>query len=88
MVEFTPEIATLEPAAFVREYLEALGAESSLPARGSASAGERRRSRHDPEPGLGARAVPIVDGVSSTQIRTLVWTSVTSTWRARPERNQ
>ena len=72
VVEFTPEIATLEPAAFVREYLEALGAEVVVAGEGfrfgRLSGGDLDTIR---SLGLAARAVPIIDGVSSTHIRTL-----------------
>jgi riboflavin kinase/FMN adenylyltransferase len=72
VVEFTPEIATLEPDAFVREYLETLGAEVVVAGEGFRFG---RLSRGDLDTirafGLAARAVPIVDGVSSTHIRTL-----------------
>ncbi len=72
VVEFTPEIATLEPAAFVREYLETLGAEIVVAGEGfrfgRLSGGDLDTIR---SLGLAARAVPIIDGVSSTQIRTL-----------------
>jgi riboflavin kinase/FMN adenylyltransferase len=72
VVEFTPEIATLEPAAFVREYLEALGAAVVVAGEGfrfgRLSGGDLDTIR---SLGLAARAVPIIDGVSSTRIRTL-----------------
>ena len=41
MVEFTPELAELEPEEFARSYLEAIGAESSSRGAASASAGGR-----------------------------------------------
>jgi riboflavin kinase/FMN adenylyltransferase len=72
VVEFTPEIATLEPAAFVREYLEPLGADIVVAGEGfrfgRLSGGDLDTIR---ELGIAAQAVPIVDGVSSTRIRTL-----------------
>jgi len=72
VVQFTPEIATLEPAAFVQEYLEALGAEVVVAGEGfrfgRLSGGDLGTIR---SLGLDARAVPIIDGVSSTRIRTL-----------------
>jgi riboflavin kinase / FMN adenylyltransferase len=75
VVEFTPEVATLEPAAFVREYLAALGAEIVLAGEGfrfgRLSGGDLHTVR---ELGIAAQAVPILDGVSSTRIRTLVQT--------------
>jgi riboflavin kinase / FMN adenylyltransferase len=70
VVEFTPEIATLEPAAFVREYLAALGAEIVVAGEGfrfgRLSGGGLDTIR---ELGIAAQAVPILDGVSSTRIR-------------------
>ena len=72
VVEFTPEVATLEPAAFVDEYLEALGAEIVVAGEGFRFG---RLSRGDldtiRELGIAAQAVPILEGVSSTRIRTL-----------------
>src|SRR5205823_12949380 len=73
VVEFTPELASLEPDAFAREYLQAIGAEVVV-----AGAGFRfgRRRAGDlallERLGLEARPVPIVKGVSSTRIRCLV----------------
>ena len=72
VVEFTPEIATLEPAAFVREYLAPLGADIVVAGEGfrfgRLSGGDLDTIR---DLGIAAQAVPIVDGVSSTRIRTL-----------------
>jgi riboflavin kinase / FMN adenylyltransferase len=72
VVEFTPEIATLEPAVFVREYLEALGAEVVVAGEGfrfgRLSGGDLNTIR---SLGIAAEAVPILEGVSSTRIRTL-----------------
>ena len=72
VVEFTPEIATLEPAAFVGEYLEALGAEMVVAGEGfrfgRLSGGDLDTIR---QLGIAAQAVPILDGVSSTRIRSL-----------------
>ena len=72
VVEFTPEIATLEPAAFVGEYLEALGAEIVVAGEGfrfgRLSGGDLDTIR---QLGIAAEAVPILDGVSSTRIRSL-----------------
>ena len=68
VVEFTPEVATLEPAAFVREYLAALGAEIVVAGEGfrfgRLSGGDLETIRE--ELGIAAQAVPILDGVSST----------------------
>ena len=72
VVEFTPEIATLEPAAFVGEYLKALGAEIVVAGEGfrfgRLSGGDLDTIR---QLGIAAEAVPILDGVSSTRIRSL-----------------
>jgi len=72
VVEFTPEVAMLEPAAFVDEYLAALGAEIVVAGEGFRFG---RLSRGDlgtiRELGIAAEAVPIIDGVSSTRIRSL-----------------
>jgi riboflavin kinase/FMN adenylyltransferase len=72
VVEFTPEVASLEPAAFVREYLAALGAEIVVAGEGfrfgRLSHGDLGTIR---ELGIAAQAVPILAGVSSTRIRTL-----------------
>jgi riboflavin kinase/FMN adenylyltransferase len=72
VVEFTPEVAALEPAAFVAEYLVALGAESVAAGEGFRFG---RRSQGDLDTigdlGIAAQAVPILEGVSSTRIRTL-----------------
>jgi riboflavin kinase/FMN adenylyltransferase len=72
VVEFTPEIATLEPAAFVGEYLETLGAELVVAGEGfrfgRLSGGDLDTIR---QLGIAAQAVPILDRVSSTRIRSL-----------------
>jgi riboflavin kinase / FMN adenylyltransferase len=72
VVEFTPEVASLEPAAFVREYLAALGAETVVAGEGfrfgRLNHGDLDTIR---ELGVAAQAVPILEGVSSTRIRTL-----------------
>jgi riboflavin kinase/FMN adenylyltransferase len=73
VVEFTQELAALEAEEFVREYLEPIGAEAVVAgptfrfgrgARGDLELLERL--------GLDARPVPLVEGISSTQIRQLV----------------
>jgi riboflavin kinase/FMN adenylyltransferase len=72
VVEFTPEVADLDPERFAREYLLAIGAEIVL-----AGAGFRfgRQRAGDLELlrslGLECRQVPLVEGVSSTRIRQL-----------------
>ena len=73
VVEFTTELGALDPEEFARAYLLAIGAEVVV-----AGAGFRfgRRRGGDlallERLGLDARAVPIVEGISSTRIRTLV----------------
>jgi riboflavin kinase / FMN adenylyltransferase len=72
VVEFTPEIAALEPDAFAHRYLAEIGAEVVV-----AGAGFRfgRRRAGDLELlrrlGFDVRTVPLVEGVSSTRIRQL-----------------
>jgi riboflavin kinase / FMN adenylyltransferase len=72
VVEFTPEIAALEPDEFARRYLAEIGAEVVV-----AGAGFRfgRRRAGDPELlrelCFDVRTVPLVEGVSSTRIRQL-----------------
>jgi len=73
VVEFTPEVAALEPEEFAHSYLAAIGTEVVV-------AGEEfrfgRARRGDlallERLGLRTRIAPFVDGVSSTQIRRLV----------------
>ena len=73
VVPFTPELAALEPEAFARDYLSAIGAE--VVAAGADFRFGRKRSG-DLELlralGFDVRAVPLVEGVSSTRIRQLV----------------
>ena len=73
LVEFTPEVAALEPETFAREYLLATGAEVVVAGAGfrfgRGRAGDLDLLRRL---GLDARAVPIVEGISSTRIRQLV----------------
>jgi riboflavin kinase/FMN adenylyltransferase len=70
VVGFTPEIAALEPEAFAREYLLALGAEIVVAGSGfrfgRARGGDLALLR---SLGLDAREVPLVEGVSSSLIR-------------------
>ena len=72
VVEFTPEVAGLEPEVFARDYLLALGAELVVAGEGfrfgRGRAGDLALLR---ELGLEARQVPLVAGVSSTRIREL-----------------
>jgi riboflavin kinase / FMN adenylyltransferase len=72
VVEFTPEVAALEPEEFARQYLLAIGAEVVVAGAGFRFGHGRRgdlellRSLD-----LDARQVPLVEGVSSTRIRQL-----------------
>jgi riboflavin kinase/FMN adenylyltransferase len=72
VVEFTPEIASLEPEAFLETYVLGIGAEV-LCAGESFRFGQGRRGdlALGEVLGLETRVVPIVPGVSSTQIRQL-----------------
>ena len=72
VVEFTPEIAQLEPRAFAAEYLLGIGARIVVAGAGF-HFGQRREGDLDTLRGLGidARDVPLVEGVSSTLIRKL-----------------
>jgi riboflavin kinase/FMN adenylyltransferase len=73
VVEFTPAVAELAPEEFARSYLQAVGAELVV-------AGDRFRfGRHRSGDlallerlGLAVRVVPVVEGVSSTEIRRLL----------------
>ena len=72
VVDFTPEIASLDPETFAREYLLALGTETVVAGEGfrfgRGRAGDLELCR---SLGLDAREVPIVEGVSSSLIRRL-----------------
>lgn len=73
VVEFTPELAALEPDAFARSYLEPIGAE--LVVAGASfhfGAGRSGDLALLESLGLRTRVVPLVPGVSSTEIRRLV----------------
>jgi riboflavin kinase / FMN adenylyltransferase len=75
VVEFTPEVAALEPEEFAHSYLAAIGAE--LVVAGRAFRFGRARSGDLPlleRLGLQTRVAPFVEGVSSTRIRQLVGT--------------
>jgi riboflavin kinase / FMN adenylyltransferase len=73
VVPFTPELAALEPAEFVRRYLEPLGCEVVVAGTGFRF-GHGRSGDLDLIRSLGyeVREVPLVKGVSSSQIRSLV----------------
>ena len=72
VVEFSPEIAGLEPEEFARQYLLAIGAQVVVAGTGFRF-GKRRAGDLELLRGLGldARQVPLVEGVSSTRIRQL-----------------
>lgn len=72
VVEFSPEIAGLEPQEFARQYLLAIGAQVVVAGTGFRF-GKRRAGDLELLRGLGldARQVPLVEGVSSTRIRQL-----------------
>jgi riboflavin kinase/FMN adenylyltransferase len=72
VVEFTPELARLEPDEFAEEYLRRIGAETILAGAdfrfGRERSGDLELLRRL---GFGVRPVSIVEGVSSSQIRQL-----------------
>ena len=72
VAEFTPELAALPPEAFAREYLAAIGAGVVVAGTGFRF-GRQRAGDLDLLRAIGfdAREVPLVDGISSTQIRQL-----------------
>jgi riboflavin kinase / FMN adenylyltransferase len=73
VVEFSPQLAALEPETFAREYLQAIGAER-VAAGESFRFGRGRRGDLALLAGLGIETivVPSVEGVSSTEIRRLI----------------
>lgn len=73
VVEFTLELQHLEPEEFAREVLEGIGARVVLAGEGFRF-GHRRRGDLDLLAGLGfdVRPVPLVPGVSSSEIRDLL----------------
>ena len=72
VVEFTPELASLSPEEFARDYLAAIGAEVVVAGTGFRF-GRGRSGDVELLSTLGfdARQVPLVEGVSSTRIRQL-----------------
>jgi riboflavin kinase/FMN adenylyltransferase len=72
VVEFTPATAQLAPEEFARDYLAAIGARVVVAGEGFRF-GRKRAGDLDVLRALGidARDVPIVEGVSSTEIRQL-----------------
>ena len=73
VVEFTPEVAKLEPETFARSYLRAIGAELVI-AGASFRFGVGRRGDLGllESLGLSTEVVPLLEGVSSTAIRRLL----------------
>jgi riboflavin kinase / FMN adenylyltransferase len=73
VVEFTLQLAGLEPEEFSREYLAAMGAEAVLAGPsfrfGRGASGDLALLRRF---GMDARPVPLVEGISSTRIRQLL----------------
>jgi riboflavin kinase / FMN adenylyltransferase len=73
VLEFTPELAALEPDAFVREYLQQIGTEAVVGGPGfrfgRRAAGDLRLME---QLGLETKPVPLAEGISSTQIRQLL----------------
>jgi riboflavin kinase/FMN adenylyltransferase len=72
VVEFSPEIAGLEPEEFAQQYLLGIGAQLVVAGTGFRF-GKQRAGNLELLRGLGldAREVPLLEGVSSTQIRQL-----------------
>jgi riboflavin kinase / FMN adenylyltransferase len=72
VMEFTPELAALEPETFARRYLEPLGCETVVAGTGFRF-GRGRSGDLELLRALGfeVRDVPLVEGVSSSQIRSL-----------------
>ncbi len=73
VVEFTAELAELEPEEFARSYLQAIGAEVVV-AGAAFHFGHRRTGDLAllERMGIETRTVPLVEGVSSTEIRRLI----------------
>jgi riboflavin kinase / FMN adenylyltransferase len=73
VVEFTLDFARMEAAEFVHDYLESIGAEAVLAGGtfrfGRGASGDLQLLQRL---GIDARPVPLVEGVSSTQIRQLL----------------
>ena len=72
VVEFTPELASVPPEDFARDYLARIGAETVVCGTGFRF-GRERAGDCDLLRALGfdAREVPLVEGISSTRIRQL-----------------
>jgi riboflavin kinase/FMN adenylyltransferase len=73
VVEFTLDVARLEPEEFAREFLEAIGTRVIV-ANDGFRFGRGRRGDLDLLRGMGfeVRETPLVEGVSSTEIRRLI----------------
>jgi riboflavin kinase/FMN adenylyltransferase len=73
VVEFKPDLARLEPEEFAESFLRPIGTEVVVAGR-NFRFGHERRGDLDllSELGFDARPVPLVEGVSSTQIRALL----------------
>ncbi len=73
VLDFTPELARLEPEEFVETVLKPLGAEVVV-AGEDFRFGRKRRGTVDSlrEAGLDVRPIPIVEGVSSSRLRSLL----------------
>jgi riboflavin kinase/FMN adenylyltransferase len=73
VVRFTPELAALDAEAFARAYLVAIGAEIVVAGRGFRFGRGREGDLGLLERlGIETRTVPLVEGISSTRIRSLV----------------
>jgi riboflavin kinase / FMN adenylyltransferase len=73
VVEFTPQLAELEPEAFARSHLEAIGAELVVAGESFRFGRKRAGDLASLERlGIATRTVPLVEGVSSTEIRRLI----------------
>jgi riboflavin kinase/FMN adenylyltransferase len=73
VVEFTPQVAALEAEEFARSYLEAIGAEIVVAGASFRFGSGRRGDLVLLESlGLATEVVPIIEGVSSTEIRRLL----------------
>ena len=73
VVEFTPQVAALEAEEFARSYLEAIGAEVVIAGESFRFGSGRRGDLSLLESlGLATEVIPIIDGISSTEIRRLL----------------
>jgi riboflavin kinase/FMN adenylyltransferase len=73
VVEFTPQVAALEAEEFARSYLDAIGAEVVAAGESFRFGSGRRGDLALLESlGLATEVIPIIDGISSTEIRRLL----------------